>query len=116
MPSPGWPAVPGSRSPSAAVGPAWRPGVVIGLLHFRWIAAAGLAGVVMARVGSAVLDSVRHDGIGFFRLVPPVRLTRRRAPAGPACSRRAPGPHPPPAASLPPVGAGPRHRRPPAPA
>src|SRR5258707_7120454 len=78
MPSPGWPAVPGSGSPSAAVGPAWRPGVVIGLLHFRWIAAAGLAGVVMARVGSAVLDSVRHDGIGFFRLVTPVGLTRGR--------------------------------------
>src|SRR5260221_10436230 len=83
MPLPGWPPVPGS--PSAAVGRARRPGVVIWLLPFRWMVAAGVAGIDMAGVGSAGPDSVRHDGIGLFRSLPgpyppPTSISRFTAP------------------------------------
>src|ERR1700730_1571532 len=89
MASPGYPPVRGSDSPSAAVGPAWRPGVVIWLLRFRWIRAVGVARGDPARPGPARREPargelVRHDGIGFFLLGRPIGLMKRRVVRGSA--------------------------------
>src|SRR5262249_5607941 len=72
------------------------PGVVICLLPFRRVVAAGMAGADMAPAGSLGPDSVRHDGIGSFSwvLVRPELLrfaqvgsSRLVTPAGPARGR-----------------------------